>query len=671
MEEDKILYKEFLKGNNKAFDRIMDLYAENLVYFIQRYVKRIDIAEEIAQDVFVYILMNKNKYNFKYSLKTYLYIIGKSRALNYIKKEKRIIELNEDVIYDIDNDLEEKLFKEEKIKNVRKAINKLSKDNQILIYLADIDKLHYKDISKILNKTLPQVKTSIYRARQALKEIRYIMNKEKFKKNVYDKYQQELSQKNSKNNFNIIKKVAIFIILVTCSITVYAGISGNINFEKMGFLKLSENYEENAFQVNKTIDNEYFSLTLESMAGDNAYIIAVYKIKLKDKALNEFEPIEYNEMIGYNLGIENIVLIDDKEINNIMEYVNKDSDSEYTYTQIINTMDITNNELKLDIKLKEFYIGKSGTKHNEVRIDKTIETIVKQDRKDVKKIQPIEQKIDDKVKIVIEDIANTEFESFIRVKKVIDNVTWKEYQDSIALKYNNFIITDENEEPIPYYIYSGVTAGTSIYLEGEQNEVSIVNKIFIKDDNKVKVEENYNIIIGIDENIDKIKIIPTKTTLYNDRTNEEKDFYDKAIWYPLEVGDKKYTQTSSMGGVLEINKIEVNDENISFYYDTKGIIGDESLVLLRMKNGKMNYVYPVREEKKGITGRENKIIFERKPLMSAGLNIHTIDFSDIGKIEFTMLFGSRTEIIGEKIEVNIPSKNEETSTFSNLNIIDN
>lgn len=171
MEEDKKLYKEFIEGNNYAFDKIMDKYTENIVYFIQRYVKRIEIAEELAQDVFVYIFINKSKYNFKYSLRTYLYTIGRSKALNYIKKEKKIIELNENYIYDVDTDLEENLFKEEKIKSIRNSINKLSENYQVLIYLADIERLHYKDICKILNKSLSQIKISIYRARQALKEI--------------------------------------------------------------------------------------------------------------------------------------------------------------------------------------------------------------------------------------------------------------------------------------------------------------------------------------------------------------------------------------------------------------------------------------------------------------------------------------------------------------------
>lgn len=47
----------------------------------------------------------------------------------------------------------------------------LNRSQQIVIYLADIEELSYKDISKILGKSVPQVKMTLYRARKKLKAI--------------------------------------------------------------------------------------------------------------------------------------------------------------------------------------------------------------------------------------------------------------------------------------------------------------------------------------------------------------------------------------------------------------------------------------------------------------------------------------------------------------------
>ena len=38
MEEDKILYSDFLSGNNEAFQKLIMKYENNLIYFITRYV---------------------------------------------------------------------------------------------------------------------------------------------------------------------------------------------------------------------------------------------------------------------------------------------------------------------------------------------------------------------------------------------------------------------------------------------------------------------------------------------------------------------------------------------------------------------------------------------------------------------------------------------------------
>lgn len=168
MEKDKELYKEFVLGSDLAFEKIMDKYISCVILFVQNYVKRLEIAEEIAQDTFVYLLLNKTDYDFKYSLKTYLFTIAKCRALNYLKREK-IYDYNEEIYNK--NAYIEPLSEVESNIDAKLALKKLPKDYQAAIYLADVEKLEYKEICKVLNKTLPQVKMLIHRARRKLKEI--------------------------------------------------------------------------------------------------------------------------------------------------------------------------------------------------------------------------------------------------------------------------------------------------------------------------------------------------------------------------------------------------------------------------------------------------------------------------------------------------------------------
>ena len=65
---DKELYYEFLQEDLKSFEELIIRHKDKIIYFIMRYVKNIDIAEDIAQDVFVYILIHKQNYDFNFSL---------------------------------------------------------------------------------------------------------------------------------------------------------------------------------------------------------------------------------------------------------------------------------------------------------------------------------------------------------------------------------------------------------------------------------------------------------------------------------------------------------------------------------------------------------------------------------------------------------------------------
>ena len=71
MEEDKYLYNNFLKGDMDSFKCLILKYKNNLIYFLLKYVKDMQIAEDISQDVFVYILVNKLIVNCYFDLQYY------------------------------------------------------------------------------------------------------------------------------------------------------------------------------------------------------------------------------------------------------------------------------------------------------------------------------------------------------------------------------------------------------------------------------------------------------------------------------------------------------------------------------------------------------------------------------------------------------------------------
>jgi len=173
MKEDKELYREFIDGNEEALNELITKYRTELIHFIQKYVYDYQTAEDVSQEVFIYLLKHKDVYDFKYPFRTYLYTIAKSRALNKIKSNKKYVYIEDDPEY-LSNahcEFEEDVFRKEENLKVRKALSKLKGDYQAAIYLVDFNGMTYDETAVILDKNMGQVKALLHNGRKRLKTI--------------------------------------------------------------------------------------------------------------------------------------------------------------------------------------------------------------------------------------------------------------------------------------------------------------------------------------------------------------------------------------------------------------------------------------------------------------------------------------------------------------------
>ena len=164
-------YRRFLDGDDSAFDEIMKELFDNLVFFIDRFVHDIHAAEDIAIDAFSDLVVNKHRYNFKVTLKTYLFMLGRSRALNYIKHRKVIdfVELTEtDKASSEQETLEEIVLADERKRVVNNALNALPDDMRVVVHLIYFEDLSYDEAAKVMKKNRKQVDNLLYRAKKEL-----------------------------------------------------------------------------------------------------------------------------------------------------------------------------------------------------------------------------------------------------------------------------------------------------------------------------------------------------------------------------------------------------------------------------------------------------------------------------------------------------------------------
>lgn len=186
MNADSLDYQKFLVGDIKGFENLVIKYKDNLIFFILKYIKDINLAEDIAQDAFAEVFINKDRYNFKNTFKTYLFTIARNKAIDYIRRFGRELsseDIFESVQYDELTDFKEAMIENlnnrykspdesviinENYRLVHDGLDKIKKDYSVVIHLIDIEGLTYAEAAQIMKKTMPQIKVLVHRARKSL-----------------------------------------------------------------------------------------------------------------------------------------------------------------------------------------------------------------------------------------------------------------------------------------------------------------------------------------------------------------------------------------------------------------------------------------------------------------------------------------------------------------------
>lgn len=167
-------YRRFLDGDEKAFDEVINTYRAGLIFFIDQYLQDYHASEDIAIDAFMYLLVHKHRYNFKTSLKTYLYMIGRSKALNYLKRRKHFQMVDLDIVDGEVCDsaeLEKTLIEDENNRRLHQELKKLPDDIREAIHLVYFESLSYEEAGKVMKKNRKQIDNLIFRGKKELKSI--------------------------------------------------------------------------------------------------------------------------------------------------------------------------------------------------------------------------------------------------------------------------------------------------------------------------------------------------------------------------------------------------------------------------------------------------------------------------------------------------------------------
>ena len=170
MDRDLILYERFLSGDAKALETLVVRYSDNLIRFAYLYVKDSAAAEDIAEDVFVALLLKKKPFTQTAKLTTYLYKIARNKSIDYLRRRKKTLPMEDvDVILHsecFERDLENK----ERNQTLYRCIASLPEQYREILLLHYFEDFSIPQICKILQKSAKQVYNLLSRAKLSLKK---------------------------------------------------------------------------------------------------------------------------------------------------------------------------------------------------------------------------------------------------------------------------------------------------------------------------------------------------------------------------------------------------------------------------------------------------------------------------------------------------------------------
>lgn len=181
-DSDLALVRRVKKGEYSAFDLLVLKYQSRVIAISTKYVKDIQLAEDIAQESFFKAYKSIDSFREESAFYTWLYRITANTAINYLSSKKRKSELLEaDVsnregesidIFDIPggespedilnaNSLREDIFKN---------MSNLPEEIRTAVTLREFEGLSYEEIAEILGCPLGTVRSRIFRGRELLQQ---------------------------------------------------------------------------------------------------------------------------------------------------------------------------------------------------------------------------------------------------------------------------------------------------------------------------------------------------------------------------------------------------------------------------------------------------------------------------------------------------------------------
>ncbi|MFH2096463.1 MAG: RNA polymerase sigma-70 factor [Bacteroidota bacterium] len=166
---EEMLVRRIAEGETAAFDALFDRYYRPACIFALRYVRNMDNAEDIVQDVFVKIWEGRAGLNPSGSFSAFLFLSVRNKCIDWLRRsgtEEKVIRLFIDDSSDLSDDNEPAI----KIELLRNNIEKLPGQCKRVFKMHRFESMKYADIANRLGISVKTVENHMGKALRFLRE---------------------------------------------------------------------------------------------------------------------------------------------------------------------------------------------------------------------------------------------------------------------------------------------------------------------------------------------------------------------------------------------------------------------------------------------------------------------------------------------------------------------
>jgi RNA polymerase sigma-70 factor (ECF subfamily) len=180
LESDLQLMLRVRDGDAASFEVLLRRYRLPMVRYFRRMMRDQEMAEDLAQEVFLRVYKSRERYQPEARFTTWLYRIATNLALNAIRDRKD--EISDTAGDDCDGGhllerfadpqptVEQRLMQRDRERLIRQAIEGLPDNQRVAVILHKYQEVDYRQIAGVLRVSESAVKSLLFRAYETLRE---------------------------------------------------------------------------------------------------------------------------------------------------------------------------------------------------------------------------------------------------------------------------------------------------------------------------------------------------------------------------------------------------------------------------------------------------------------------------------------------------------------------